>query len=98
MIGFNESSKILDKMGLEIDRTKFYNLLRKREASSITDQEEAQLILHYLDSEGCHVEVDEVYILDNLGNKTDRVIQSIVWFTAEQLRLGRRFVSGFLIE
>ena len=37
-------------------------------------------------------------MLDNLGNKTDRVIMSIIWFTPEQLRLNRRFVSGFLIE
>jgi hypothetical protein len=37
-------------------------------------------------------------VLDNLRNKTDRVILSIIWFTPEQLRLNRRFISGFLIE
>ena len=64
----------------------------------MTAQEEARAIITYLNDEGCHAFVDEQYVLDNLGNKTDRVILSIIWFTPEQLRLNRRFVSGFLIE
>ena len=64
----------------------------------LSDQEEARLIITYLNDQGCHVFVDEVYVLDNLGNKTDRVIQCIIWCTPEQVRLNRRFVSGFLLE
>jgi hypothetical protein len=72
--------------------------LCKRGEVKLTDQEEARLIITYLDKQDCHVYVDKVYILDNLGNKTDRVIQSILWFTPKQLRLNRRFASGFLLE
>jgi hypothetical protein len=92
------SSDILHKMGLRIDRKEYYNLVRKRSEGKVTDQEEARIILTYLNDQGCHVFVDEVYVLDNLGNKTDRIIQCILWFTAEQLRLNRRFASGFLLE
>lgn len=52
--------------------------MRKRGKVKLLAQEEARLILNYLNDEGCHVEVDEVYLIDNLGNKADRVIQSIV--------------------
>lgn len=65
-------------MDLQIERREFYNLQRKRGESKLTAQEEARLIVEFLDKEGCHVEVNELYILDNLGNKTDRVIQSIL--------------------
>jgi hypothetical protein len=68
-------------MGLEIDRREFYNLHHKRGETRLITQEEAQLILNYLNDESYHVEVDKVYIRDNLGNKTNRVIQSIIWFT-----------------
>jgi uncharacterized membrane protein YvbJ len=85
-------------MGLEIDRREFYNLLQKRGEVKLTDQEEIRVIITYLNDQSCHVFVDEQYVLDNLGNKTDRVILSIIWFTPEQLRLCRRFVSGFLLE
>jgi len=85
-------------MDLCLDRREFYNLQRKRGKAKLTSQEEAQPIVTFLDDRDCHVEVDEAYILDNLRNETDRVIQSIVWFTVEQLRLCRRFVSSFLLE
>jgi hypothetical protein len=64
----------------------------------VTDQEEARIILTYLNNQGCHVFVNEVYVLDNLGNKTNRIIQCILWFTTKQLRLNRRFASGFLLK
>jgi hypothetical protein len=85
-------------MGLEIDRKEYYNLLRTRDTTKLTDQQEARVIITYLNDQGCHVFVDEQYILDHLGNKEDRVILSIIWFTPEQLRLCRRFVTGFLLE
>jgi hypothetical protein len=98
VIGFKASSSILEKMGLEMTRMEWYNLLRKRSEGTLTHQEEARVILTYLSDQGCHVYVDEIYVIDNLGNKSDRVIQSILWFTPEQLRLNRRFASGFLLE
>jgi hypothetical protein len=74
VIGFKTSSDILHKIGLEIDRKECYNLVRKRSEGKVTDQEEARIILTYLNDQGCHVFVDEVYVLNNLGNKTNRII------------------------
>jgi hypothetical protein len=70
-------------MGLEVDRREYYNLHRQREETKLTPQQEARMIIAYLNDQNCHVHVDEVYILDNLGNKTDRIIQSILWYTPE---------------
>jgi hypothetical protein len=98
VLGFRTSSDILERIGLEIDRKEYYNLHRKEAEEKLTPQSEARMIITYLNDQGCHVFVNEQYVLDNLGNKTDRVIMSIIWFTPEQLRLNRRFVSGFLIE
>jgi hypothetical protein len=72
------SSNILEKIGLEIDRREFHNLLRIRGEVKLTNREEAQVIITYLSDQGCHVFVDEQYVLDNLRNKTDRVILSII--------------------
>lgn len=83
VVGFRTSSDILHKMGLEIDRKEFYNLLRTRTEAKLSNQDEARLIITYLNDQGCHVYVNEVYILDNLENKTKRLIQCILWFTPE---------------
>lgn len=72
--------------------------MRTRTEAKLSNQDEARLIITYLNDQGCHVYVDEVYILDNLGNKTERLIQCILWFTPEQLRLNRRFASGFMLQ
>jgi hypothetical protein len=98
VVNFKTSCNILERIGLEIERREFYNLWRKREEVKLLDQEEARLIITYLDGQGCHVFVDKQYVLDNLRNKTNRVILSIIWFTPKQLRLCRRFVSGFLLK
>jgi hypothetical protein len=42
------------------------------------------MALDYLGAEGAHVEVDEVYILGVNGERTDRIIEAIAWWTQEQ--------------
>jgi hypothetical protein len=37
-------------------------------------------------------------VLDKAGNKKDRVILCIVWWTLEQIRMARRFVFNMLAE
>jgi hypothetical protein len=64
----------------------------------LSDQEEARIALDYLESEGVHVEVNEMYILDTNGNRIDRIIDAIAWWTQEQAHYTRRFVSGRLVE
>jgi hypothetical protein len=97
-IGFAASSNILEKLGLEIDRKAYYNLQRKETQGHLSSQDEARLILAYLEQEGLHVEVDESYTLHPDNTKKDRLIQAIAWWSQEQMRLARRFVSRRLVE
>jgi hypothetical protein len=83
---------------LELDRKTFYNLQRKDSDNQLTSQDEARLLLSYLDQEDLHVEIDEVYILGADNEKHNREIQAIAWFSKEQLRLARRFISGRIVE
>ncbi len=41
------------------------------------------LLLSFLSEHDFHVEVDEVYTLNEKGVKKDRVIISITWFNSE---------------
>ena len=85
-------------MGLTIDANRYYNLIRKEQSYSLSPQEEALMLLHYLESRNVHVVVDEQYVLDERGDKKDRVIVCIVWWTLEQIRMARRFVSDMIAE
>jgi hypothetical protein len=85
-------------MGLTIDPNRYYNHVRKEQSQSLSPQEEALMLLHYLESRNVHVAVSEQYILDERGDKKDRVIMCIVWWTLAQIQLARRFVSDMLAE
>ena len=95
---YGESKEILERMGLEIDQKAFYNLRTKEDTRSLNPYEEAQYILHTLAQEDVHVAVKERYIIDGSGTKTDRIIECIAWWNTQQVRLARRFVSGFLAQ
>jgi hypothetical protein len=51
-------------MGLTIQSKQYYNLIRNENSHSLSPQEEALLLLHYLESQEVHVVVDEQYVLD----------------------------------
>jgi hypothetical protein len=85
-------------MGLEIDATTYYNLRTEDAVRSLNQYDEARLLLKELEGRKVHVAVKEQYVLDSDGNKGDRVIQCIVWWTSEQIRMARRFVSDMLAE
>jgi hypothetical protein len=88
----------LERQGLEINQKTYYNLQRKSQSGQISDQEEMRLILQDLLNAGHHVVVGEVYVLDNNGEKKERHLYSLAWFSQEQIRLSRRFISGCLLE
>jgi hypothetical protein len=98
IVTFTESKKILKRLGLQIDSTTFYNLQRKEMIGQLSDQEEARMLLQHLEGKNVHVAVDEEYILDGAGSRTDRVIRCIAWWTQEQIRQARRFVSDMVAE
>jgi MULE transposase domain len=97
VIGFKQSAEILQKEGLEINRKKFYNLNRRDQQGQLTRQEELELILYTLKEEGVHPRVREEYIEEN-GIRTGRVIKDLFWQSPEQIKMSRRFVSGFMYE
>jgi hypothetical protein len=98
VLTYSESKEVLKKMGLTIDPNRYYNLTRKERSHSLSPQEEALMLLYYLEARDVHVAIDKQYILDERGDKKDRVITCIVWWTSAQIRLARRFVSDMLAE
>ena len=60
--------------------------------------EEAQLILKYLDDrEDMHVTIDDVYTYGPDGELQGRLILAIAFFSKEQIRQARRFISRYVI-
>jgi hypothetical protein len=98
ILTYSESKEVLKKMGLTIDPNRYYNLVRKEQSKSLSPQEEAMMLLYYLESQSVHVVVDEQYVLNERGDKKDRVIMCIVWWTSAQIQLARRFVSDMVAE
>lgn len=91
-IGYADSSEILGKMGLELDRKSFYNLQRKESEGQLSSQEQARLLLDYLQHAGFHFEVDEVFTFNAAGDR-ERIILTIAWFSPEQIRLDDLFLG-----
>ena len=61
--------------------------------------EEAQLILKYLDDrEDMYVIIDDVYIYSPDGELQSRLILAIAFFSKEQIRQARRFISRYIVQ
>ena len=56
------------------------------------------MLLYYLESQNVHVIIDEQYIVDKEGNKKDYIIQYIIQWTPEQIRMARRFVLDMVAK
>ena len=98
LISYKESASILRTDNLEIGRKEFYNLQRKEGKGTLTRQDELQLILQVLDQEGIHVHFRDEYTLNPEGERIGRVIKDLFWMSPEQIKMARRFVSGFMYE
>ena len=96
-IGYAASDDILRKEGLYLRRKEYYNLTRKEAKALLSNQEELQLVMTILEQNGFHPRTREEYIVEN-GIRTKRVVRDIFFMSDEQIRMGRRFVSGFLYE
>jgi hypothetical protein len=100
VVSYKASAEILRKQGLEeVERKKYYNLRRQvKSGGKLTRQEGLQLLLRDLDQEGLYPRSRSEYILDEEGIQTQRVIRDLFWMSLEQIRMARRFVSGFIYE
>ena len=85
ILSAKDNNEVLKRLGLSIDQKRYYNLHRKEITFKLSNQEEAQMLLHYLNGRKVHVEVLEEYVLDGAGNKVNRVILCIAWWTPEQV-------------
>jgi hypothetical protein len=68
VVSYADSKGILKKIGLEIRKKEFYNLQRKKFACDFNNQEEARLLLEFLERIDVYVVVLNVYILNKQGN------------------------------
>jgi hypothetical protein len=97
ILGYDDSKEILKLEGLKVGRREFYNLIRKESSAPLTNQEELELVMATLEQNGFHPRTREEYIIKD-GKRTKRVVRDIFFMSDEQIRLARRFVSGFLYE
>jgi hypothetical protein len=81
-----------------LKKKRYWNLRRKEGKGTLTRQEELEYILQMLEDNGVHVRVCDEYVLDSAGERKVRVIKDLFWMSAEQIKLARRFVSGFMYE
>ncbi len=51
------------------------------------------MLLEHLGDEGVHPHLRAEYLIDNEGNRSQRVIRDLFWMSPEQIKLARRFVS-----
>ncbi|KJZ69900.1 hypothetical protein HIM_10711 [Hirsutella minnesotensis 3608] len=93
-----ESSLIFDHHGLgsHLSAKEFYNLSHSEGRRS--NQEALDLLLTCLEFEDFRVRCFFKYLLDDQGRRTARVLEHLFFCSSEQIRLGRRFLSGFLMQ
>jgi hypothetical protein len=99
VVGHREHTALLKKDNLpDIDKKKFYNLQRKEGKGTLTRQEELEYILQLLEEEDVHVRFRAEYTVDADGERDGQVIKDLFWMSPEQIKMTRRFVSGYMYE
>jgi hypothetical protein len=99
VIGYKDSAAILKKSGLpDLGKQRYYNLQQKEGKGTLTRQEELELILEILEEEDVHVRIRAEYTTDSNGDRNGRVIKDLFWMSPEQIKMARRFVSGFMYK
>jgi hypothetical protein len=99
VLGYKDHAALLQKDSLpEIGRKTFYNLQRKEGKGTLTRQEELEYILQLLEEEDVHARFRSEYTVDANGERNGQVIKDLFWMSPEQIRMARRFASGFMYE
>lgn len=92
---YGQATRVLRIRGLRLSKNDYYNLVRSE--GSHSPEEELQFALSTLETEGFHVRCMEKYLVEN-DTRQRRVVEHFFFCNEEQIRLARRFVSGYLIE
>ena len=92
---YTTSQRILNKSGLTLSRTDYYNLHRDKKAGDVHNEFEA--LIHALDEAGFKYICRREDTYNQAGEVISRQIQQI-WFSLdEQIQLAQRFVADFLM-
>lgn len=94
-IAYSEAARVMRINGLQLSKNDYYNLMISE--GSLNVEDELKLALGSLKNGWFHVRCLEKYIVEN-NVKKRRVIEHFFFCNNEQIRLARRFVSGFIIE
>jgi hypothetical protein len=87
IVKWAEAKAGLEKKGLRLTRSEFYNCLQKEDTrEKISSQQELLYIVALLEENRFHVAVREVYLLGLNGEPIDRVVWDIFFIYPEQIR------------
>ena len=92
---YSVSQRILEKEGLSLSRSDYYNLHRDKTVEGVHDEFEA--LVHALDEAGfkyaCRMELKR----DNDGETVSRQLQQIWFVLDQQIQLAQRFIADFVM-
>jgi hypothetical protein len=90
-----QSARILRQDGLILSSVEYYNCTRSE--GRMTKEDEMRMLLTCLEQEDFWVRVKCKYHSSNSGERK-RIVDALFFCSSEQIRLGQRFVSQFLME
>ncbi len=94
-VGFADAKEVLENQGLpDLSRKQYYNLQRKMEEGMLSPQQEAYWIKQFVEDHDCQVRSKDIWVHSAIHGR-QRIIQVLCWWTKEQERMARRFVSQF---
>ena len=94
-IPYIQATRVLANQDLRLTRSDFYNL--QRSEGKLTSEEELLGALGHLEDRGFHVLTKEVYLVEQ-NERRRRVIEMFFFCSPEQIAMGRRFVSSFVMQ
>ena len=92
---YTTSQRILDKEGLSLSRTDYYNLHREQKAGEVHREFEA--LIWALDEAGFTYACRADNVSNEAGELVSRQIQQIWFALDQQIQLAQRFVADFLL-
>jgi hypothetical protein len=72
-------------------------LTRKEGKTKLSPQEELALLVGHLERHGYHPRTRDEYVVKD-GVREKKVVRDIFFMSDDQIRMARRFVSGFIYE
>lgn len=94
-ISYIQATRALVNQNLKLTCSDYYNL--QQSSKKLISEEELLAALNYLKDIGFHVLTKKIYIIEN-NERRRRVTEMFFFCSPEQIVMGRRFVSGFVVE